>query len=142
MKTNALISVGVIALLALAGIVVTSERTIVVKSVRAVTRSSATETRAVVTAYSEIDSCHYAGCPMANGKRAEVGYVACPRSVALGTIVELQGIVYECGDRTAKRYDGRYDVFMGYGVEAHTKALEWGVKSLTIQVINRGGLNK
>ena len=54
MKTNALISVGVIALLALAGIVVTSERTIVVKSVRAVTRSSATETRAVVrevTAY-------------------------------------------------------------------------------------------
>src|SRR3990167_1965141 len=90
-----------------------------------------TKIQAEVSAYSEIDSCHYQNCIMANGKPAKVGYVACPRSVALGTIVELLGTTYECGDRTAKWVDGRYDVFMGYGKEAHTKSLEFGIKQLS-----------
>ena len=117
-----------------------SARTIVVNNPAPSQGDQALERREVelrtVTAYSELDSCHTGpDCLMANGKRAEVGYVACPRSLALGTIVELQGISYECGDRTAKRYDGRYDVFMGYGVEAHTKALAFGKRSVEVSII-------
>ena len=91
--------------------------------------------RAVITAYSSVETCDPQNCIMANGKRAQVGYVACPRSVALGTIVELQGVAYECGDRTAKRYDGRYDKFMGYGREAHRRALEFGKQELAIKIL-------
>ena len=71
---------------------------------------------------------------MANGKPAKIGYVACPRYLALGTIVELLGTTFECGDRTAKWVDGRFDVFMGYGKEAHEDALNFGIKNLTIVI--------
>ena len=87
-----------------------------------------------VTAYSELDSCHYPGCPMANGKKAEIGYIACPREIELGTKVEIEGKTYECGDRTAKRYDGRFDVFMGYGEEAHREALNFGIRKLIVAI--------
>jgi|GEM_PF-1543414 len=89
---------------------------------------------ATVTSYSSLDSCHYAGCVMANGKPAQVGYVACPRKLDLGTIVFIDGDEYVCGDRTAKRFDGRYDIFQGYGVGAHEKAIKFGIKKLQVHV--------
>jgi 3D (Asp-Asp-Asp) domain-containing protein len=89
-----------------------------------------------VTAYSELDSCHYEGCPMANGIRAQVGYIACPRHIPLGTKVEIETLgEFECGDRTAKYLDGRYDVFMGWGEESYQKAIEFGVKKLRVVVL-------
>lgn len=91
---------------------------------------------AEITAYSEIDSCHYEGCPMANGVKAQVGYVACPRSMQHGTKVEIDGVKYECGDRTAKRFDGRFDIFMGYGQESYDKAIEFGIKEKEVLVYN------
>lgn len=89
---------------------------------------------AEITAYSEFDSCHYENCVMANGERAHIGAVACPRGIPLGVKVEIAGEEYECSDRTAKRYDGRWDIFMGYGKEAHTKALKFGINTLEVKI--------
>lgn len=88
-----------------------------------------------ITAYSEFDSCHYPNCLMANGKKAEVGYAACPRDIKLGTKIKIDGIgELICGDRTARSVDGRYDVFMGYGKEAYQKSLEFGKQTLTVTI--------
>ena len=36
--------------------------------------------------------------------------VACPREISLGTVVEIRGSVYVCEDRTARKFDGRFDI--------------------------------
>jgi hypothetical protein len=36
--------------------------------------------------------------------------VACPRSIGLGTIVEIRGSTYVCEDRLAKKFDDRFDI--------------------------------
>lgn len=36
--------------------------------------------------------------------------VACPSHVPLGTVVEIDGSLYTCLDRTAEKYNGRYDI--------------------------------
>lgn len=90
---------------------------------------------APVTAYSEIDSCHYAGCPMSSGKRAYVGAVACPSWISLGTQVVISGVTYTCEDRTATRLDGRYDIFMGYGQASYDKAIQFGIQRLTVTIL-------
>lgn len=93
----------------------------------------AIEVLAVVSAYSEIDSCYYEGCPMANGIKAQVGYVACPRDIPLGTKATIDTMgEFICGDRTAKFVDGRIDVFMGYGQEAYDEAIQFGIKNLAV----------
>jgi len=89
-----------------------------------------------VTAYSEFDSCHYENCAMASGKRAYIGAVACPRHIELATRVMIDGKTYTCEDRTAKRYDGRYDIFMGYGRESYDKAINYGIKTTNVYIIN------
>jgi len=89
-----------------------------------------------VTSYSEIDSCHYAGCVMSSGVPAYVGAVACPREIDLGVWVEIEGLgKFKCEDRTALYFNGRYDVFQGYGADAYYKALEFGVRKLKIKLL-------
>ena len=91
---------------------------------------------AETTAYSEIDSCHTGkSCLMANGKRAHIGAVACPRNIKLGTWIEIAGQVYECADRTAKWVDGRFDIFVGWGKGAHREALAYGVQILEVKIL-------
>lgn len=90
---------------------------------------------AYVTSYSELDSCHYPGCLTASGKPAYIGAIACPRKYKLGTKVEIKRKTYTCEDRTAKRYDGRWDIFQGYGKEAHTKAINWGIQKLEVKIL-------
>lgn len=86
-----------------------------------------------ISAYSEFDSCHYEGCLMTNGLPAQIGYVACPRDVPLGTKIKIETLgTFECGDRTAKWVDGRYDVFLGYGQEAYKEAINFGIKLLSV----------
>src|SRR4051812_38649704 len=36
--------------------------------------------------------------------------VACPRTIGLGTVVEIRGAIYICEDRLAKKYDTRFDI--------------------------------
>jgi hypothetical protein len=36
--------------------------------------------------------------------------VACPRNIRFGTLVEIRGVIYVCEDRTAQKFDGRFDI--------------------------------
>lgn len=96
-----------------------------------------TPIQATVTAYSEIDSCHYENCVMASGKRAYVGAIACPRNIPLGAEVMIAGETYRCEDRTNLALDGRYDIFMGYGKESHRRAIEYGIQTNEISIRER-----
>lgn len=66
---------------------------------------------------------------MASGKMVYVGAIACPRSMELGTKVEVRGLgVYTCEDRMNERYESNFDIFMVTKKEARDfgrKALEW-----------------
>lgn len=89
-----------------------------------------------ITAYSELDSCHYPNCAMASGRRAYRGSAACPRNVPLGTKIYIEGEGYfTCEDRTAAHLDGRYDIFMGYGQYAYEQAIKFGIKQREVTFI-------
>ena len=95
------------------------------------------EVEAEISHYSSLDSCHTGeDCLMANGRRAYIGAVACPREIRLGTLVRIDGMNLTCADRTAKWIDGRYDVFLGYGKEAHERALKLGIREMKIKIYN------
>ena len=86
-----------------------------------------------ISYYSAIDSCHTGiDCLMANGERAYVGAVACPRELELGTVVNIDGIDYTCADRTSLTYDGRYDIFLGYETKDYHEALARGLDQLRV----------
>lgn len=88
---------------------------------------------ATVTGYTAIESCSNTGCYMANGEKAYVGAVACPRKLPFGTVVTIEGFGdLVCSDRTALRFDGRYDVFMGYTQEDYQKAIQFGKRQLKV----------
>lgn len=72
---------------------------------------------------------------MANSQRAYVGAAACPRNIKLGTKVKIAGKTYTCADRTAKRYDGRFDIFAGYTQADHDRAVQSGVKKLNVKIL-------
>ena len=92
--------------------------------------------QAIISFYSAIDSCHTGeSCLMANGKKAQVGYIACPRRIKLGTKVKIDSVIYECGDRTAKWVDGRWDIFLGYGIESYQLALKNGLQKLNVEIL-------
>lgn len=57
---------------------------------------------------------------------------ACPRRVPLGTWVEIKGIRYECLDRTARKYDGRYDISFDKDVQG---ALNWGIPRVKVTIL-------
>lgn len=90
---------------------------------------------ATVTAYSELDSCSNFKCIMANGESASEGSIACPRKLKLGSKVEILGVVYTCSDRTALKFDGRYDIWMGRGKEGHDRSIKWGKRKLEVKII-------
>jgi len=72
---------------------------------------------------------------MANGEKAHVGAIACPRVYSFGTKVLIDGVEYECKDRTALRFNGRFDIFMGYSQEGYDKAIQFGKQSLTVTIL-------
>ncbi len=88
--------------------------------------------RAPVTAYSALDSCHHANCAMASGNPAYIGAVACPRHIPLFTRITINNQTYTCEDRTSTRYPDRFDIFMGYTLEDHQKAINFGIKKLIV----------
>jgi 3D (Asp-Asp-Asp) domain-containing protein len=90
---------------------------------------------ATITAYSEIDSCHYENCIMASGNRAYIGAVACPREIELYTTVVVDGTPFVCEDRTDIKYNGRFDIFMGYGQNSYDKAIKFGKQERKVQIL-------
>ena len=79
---------------------------------------------ATISAYTDIETC--SNCITASGDKPFIGGVACPRSIPLGKKVMINGTIFQCSDRTNLRYNGRYDIFFGYGIDAYNKAIIFG----------------
>lgn len=87
--------------------------------------------QATVTAYTssedETDSTPFEN---ASGTRPARGSVACPRALAFGTQVVIEGKTYTCDDRMHGKYADRYDIW----VESKAEAFEWGRRTLAIVI--------
>lgn len=86
---------------------------------------------AVVTAYV------WTGSPCANGSWPVAG-VTCagPRWVPLGTRVCIEGVgIRTVTDRTALRFDGRFDVFM----DSRKAAIRFGKQTLKVKILEMKG---
>ena len=109
-----------------------SEPLVVVNTVQAVEPAEAVEwNEAVFTSYSEGDG-YTPGAVMASGKDVYVGAVACPRDMALGTVIEVKGHgTYTCEDRKSIKHPDSFDIYSETIAEAKqfgVKNLEWRVK--------------
>jgi len=70
--------------------------------------------------------------PTASGSLPHEGItIAAPRNIPFGTKIKVAGREYIVQDRTAKRYDGRFDIFMN----SHKKALRFGKQKHKIQIL-------
>jgi len=84
-------------------------------------------TEAIVTAY---DAQDFPG-EVAAGHKGIVGTsIACPRSIRLGSMVAIDNKKFSCDDRTAVKYDGRFDLF----VATRAEALRFGKKEMTVTI--------
>lgn len=86
--------------------------------------------KAEVTAYSKAETCPDTQCITANGSVAAEGMVACPRTIPFGTTVYIGNNTYICTDRTALRFNGRYDIFM----DSYEEALSFGKQTLWVGI--------
>jgi 3D (Asp-Asp-Asp) domain-containing protein len=50
--------------------------------------------------------------------------------------VEVAGNIYVVEDRTAKRFDGRYDIYFA----SHREALKFGKRSLRVKLTQKTGV--
>lgn len=94
------------------------------RSLKSATQEPRRTLKALITHYGRADSCHNPKtvygktlCLTAIGQDTQEGVtVACPRDIALGTKVEINGRTYVCQDRYAKYLDAKrgvptFDVF-------------------------------
>ncbi len=78
--------------------------------------------------------CGESGKPTASGVMPKVGVtIAAPRSIPLGTKVYLGSRTLIVQDRTSRKYNGRWDLF----VESHEQAKKFGKKKVEIHYDNR-----
>jgi 3D (Asp-Asp-Asp) domain-containing protein len=54
--------------------------------------------------------------------------IAAPRSIPFGTKVVIEGRQYTVEDRTAKKYNGRWDIY----TSSHKQALKNGIKHTNV----------
>jgi 3D (Asp-Asp-Asp) domain-containing protein len=69
----------------------------------------------------------------AAGKKPVQGVsIAASRSIPLGSVVKIDGIKnrFIVDDRTAKRFDGRFDIFFN----SHQEAKKFGIKNLKVEI--------
>jgi len=91
-------------------------------------------TNAIVSFYC---SCQLCCGPQAKGitasghKPKENLTIAAPRWVKLGTRVKINNITYVVQDRTAKRWDGRWDIY----VKSHKKAQQLGKQTYNVTIL-------
>ncbi len=85
-------------------------------------------TNAIVTAYVAT------GNPCADGQMPQVGITcAVPRSLPLGWRVIIEGHEYIGQDRTAKKFDGRFDLFFA----SRAEAIKFGRQKKNVTVITK-----
>ena len=89
---------------------------------------------ATVTAYCACTICcgkNAKGITAAGTRPLQGRTIAAPRSVPLGAKVRVQGLpgVFTVEDRTARRFDGRWDVYF----ERHQDAKNFGKRKLDVR---------
>ncbi len=92
---------------------------------------------AIVGAYTKIETCPGRACVTARGTAPLAGRtIACPRRYPFGAIVLVGSVGYICEDRTARRFDGRFDIYFGDTEADYERAIEWGIpeKEITIEI--------
>lgn len=90
---------------------------------------------AIITAYCACAlCCGQPGQPTASGRMPAAGRtIAAPRSIPFGTRIRIDGVGWRIAeDRTARRYDGRIDVFM----RTHSDAVKFGKRKAQIEIKN------
>ena len=87
----------------------------------------------IITAFCACANCCGSASGMAaDGSRVRSGIIAAPRSVPFGTRVVVEGVgSFTVRDRTAKRYDGRWDIYM----PTHWKAVQFGKQERRVYVL-------
>lgn len=93
---------------------------------------------AIVTAYCACTLCCGPNSPQptASGCWPREGItIAAPRSIPFGTKVKVADREYIVQDRTAKRFDGRWDIYMN----SHQAAKKFGKQKHTIHIITAHG---
>lgn len=90
-------------------------------------------TNAILTAYCACRLCCGEATGLAaDGRLITIGAVAAPRHIPFGTRVHIPGLgTRVVRDRTALRYNGRWDVY----VRTHREAKRFGIKTATIKII-------
>lgn len=86
---------------------------------------------AIVTAYTS-----HTGAICANSHIPHPAYtIAAPRNIPLGTHIRVEGFTNDfiVEDRTALRFNGRYDIYMSTKKEC----IKWGKKELKIWIIQK-----
>jgi len=69
----------------------------------------------------------------ASGKKAQANHtIAAPANFAMGTKLKINGTVYTVEDRGGAIKGNRIDIY----VNSHSEALQWGVKYLSVEVLN------
>lgn len=88
--------------------------------------------QATVTAYSPRETCPEGkaeNCINASGKRPREGSsIACPRRIKKGNGILVMGERFTCDDRTSRKYDGRFDLY----VDDYAEAIKFGKQKLMI----------
>jgi hypothetical protein len=51
--------------------------------------------------------------------------VACPRSISLGSFLQIRGATYICEDRLAKKYDSRFDISCDKDTNCPSQVTGW-----------------
>ena len=75
------------------------------------------------------------GTTTASGKKVYVGATACPRSIKLGTKVEIDGKAYTCEDRTAKWVEKKFGpTFDIYSTSSTPELFQFGRKKMTVKL--------
>ena len=91
--------------------------------------------QAIVTAYNAtVAQCDSTPFVTASGERVREGIVACPIWLSFGSLIEIDGEVYECQDRMAfvHQNSNRFDIFMWSVDEART----WGKQLKSVKIFN------
>ena len=112
---------------------------VLVNNVKAVSDDSSTitsdssieVTHATFTSYSVGDG-YTPSTVMASGKKVYVGAAACPRSIAIGTKIDVEGVgVLTCEDRKSLAHDGEFDIYSN----SIKDALSFGKKVLGYTIV-------
>lgn len=91
---------------------------------------------AIVTGFCACQQCcgpMASGLTSANTVPRPAHTIAAPRNVPLGSGVVVAGLHYRVEDRTARRYDGRFDIYF----RTHKEAREFGIRKLTVTIITK-----